>query len=144
MRKISNWVLTTKEYQLYNIDGDKFQETRDFLNTCRNKLERIEFFYPYKDEELLEVLNEGHFLGLYDKDKLVATFGLDLDETYAKQIAELISRCTKGRINPVKAYETSGLFVDEDYRGLGIASKLMKEVLKIAKQYEGYVCGVVQ
>ena len=131
-----------KTYDLYRMEKKDFNLVKEFLERQRQKLDRIEFFYPYKDEELLEVLDNGYFLGLFDKDKLIATFGIDFDEEYAKQIADIINGCKNIGID--KAYESSGLMVDGDYRGQGIANFLMDEICHEADKKHLNICGVVQ
>lgn len=131
-----------KTYDLYRMEKKDFNLVKEFLERQRQKLNRIEFFYPYKDEELLEVLDNGYFLGLFDKDKLIATFGIDFDEEYAKQIADIINGCKNIGID--KAYESSGLMVDGDYRGQGIANFLMDEICHEADKKHLNICGVVQ
>ena len=74
---------TFKNYNLYRMEKEDFTLVKDFLDRQREKLDRIEFFYPYKDSELAEVLDKGYFLGLFDGQKLIATFALDYDEDYA-------------------------------------------------------------
>ena len=83
-----------KSYSLCKMQESDFVFVKTFLDTQRAKLERIEFFYPYKDEELLSVLTYGCFWGLLDKDKLIATFAIDLDEDYAQTLANLINHLT--------------------------------------------------
>lgn len=133
---------TYKNYTLYRMEKEDFTLVKSFLDTQREKLDRIEFFYPYKDEELLAVLDKGYFLGVFDKDKLIATFGIDFDEEYARQLARIINGCSHLGID--KAYESSGLMVDGDYRGQGIAGFLMDEICIKAEEMKINICGVVQ
>ncbi len=133
---------TYKNYDLYRMEKKDFDLVKGFLDESRLKLDRIEFFYPYKDNELAEVLDKGYFLGLFDKEKLIATFGIDFDEEYAKQIADVINGCNNIGID--KAYESSGLMVDADYRGQGIANFLMDEICAEAARRNINICGVVQ
>lgn len=133
---------TFKNYNLYQMEKEDFTLVKDFLDRQREKLDRIEFFYPYKDSELAEVLDKGYFLGLFDGQKLIATFAIDYDEDYAKQIADIInSSCDIGLD---RAYESSGLMVDEDYRGQGIAGFLMDKICVEASRKNINICGVVQ
>ena len=118
-----------------------FVFVKTFLDTQRSMLDRIEFFYPYKDEELKAVLSGGCFWGLFDKDKLIATFGIDLDEEYATTIANLINSFND--IGIERAYESSGLMVDEKYRGQGIAKYMMSLACEEAKRRGIAICGVV-
>ncbi len=130
-----------KSYSLCKMQESDFVFVKTFLDTQRAKLERIEFFYPYKDEELLSVLTYGCFWGLLDKDKLIATFAIDLDEDYAQTLANLINSFNDIRIE--RAYESSGLMVDKDYRGQGIAKYMMSVACNEAEKRQISICGVV-
>ena len=114
-----------------------------FLDGCRNALETIEFFYPYTREELENVLANGYFLCVLDKDEIVATFAVDTDEEYAKTLAEIIRKGSGGKENVSRAYEASGLMVREDHRGAGLASYLMNKVSEYADERGINLCGVV-
>ena len=131
-----------KSYSLYKMQESDFLYVKNFLDAQRNRLEKIEFFYPYKDEELKAVLSDGIFWGLFDKDRIIATFAIDTDEEYAKQIADIINSCRKKDIVD-KAYESSGLMVDEDYRGQGIANFMMRMAVDEAQSRGINICGVV-
>ncbi|MBD5100232.1 MAG: GNAT family N-acetyltransferase [Clostridiales bacterium] len=131
-----------KSYSLYRMQEGDFLYVKSFLDRQRNMLDRIEFFYPYKDEELKSVLMDGVFWGLFDGHKLIATFAIDLDEEYAIQIAQIINTCQKSDVVD-RAYESSGLMVDMDYRGQGIASFLMDTAVEEAKKRKLNICGVV-
>ncbi len=146
MQQKSKWVLTNTRFCLYYISVSELQQIQEFLDECRNKLDRIEFFYPYQNDELKNVVEHGKFLGVYDEDKLIATVGLDIDKTYAKLLADRVSECTKGRLAPTYAYEVSGLMIDEHYRGQGLGKSLVKEINKIAPSVvqDGWLCSVVQ
>ena len=130
-----------KSYSLCKMQESDFVFVKTFLDTQRAKLERIEFFYPYKDEELLSVLTYGCFWGLLDKDKLIATFAIDLDEEYAQTLANLINSFND--IGIKRAYESSGLMVDKDYRGQGIAKYMMSVACDEAEKRQIPICGVV-
>lgn len=131
-----------KSYSLCRMQEGDFLYVKNFLDGQRNQLEKIEFFYPYKDEELKAVLSDGIFWGLFDNQKLIATFAIDLDEEYALQIADIINSCRKKSVVD-KAYESSGLMVDMDYRGQGIANFLMDTAVEKAKSLGIDICGVV-
>ena len=130
-----------KGYSLCKMQESDFVFVKTFLDTQRAKLERIEFFYPYKDEELQAVLRGGCFWGLLDNDKLIATFAIDLDEEYAETIANLINSFND--IGLQRAYESSGLMVDEAYRGQGIAKYMMGLACEEAERRNVAICGVV-
>lgn len=131
------------QYKLFRLAKDDFSLAKAFLDKERNKLERIEFFYPYKDDELIDVLEKGYFLALFDADKIIATFAFDNDENYAKEIAKTVSDCT-GNNNVDIAYEMSGFVVAQDYRGQGIGEFMMHKIIEYAQTVDGYSCGIVQ
>ncbi|MDE6361890.1 MAG: GNAT family N-acetyltransferase, partial [Clostridia bacterium] len=111
-------------YSLCKMQESDFVFVKTFLDTQRSRLEKIEFFYPYKDEELLAVLTDGCFWGLLDGAKLIATFAIDFDGEYAATLANLIN--SFGDTGLDRAYESSGLMVAEEYRGQGVAKYMMK------------------
>ena len=129
------------------VRADEYDLILRFLTTQRSSLERIEFFYPYQPQELRAVLDGGHFYAVYDADAPIATFGLDLDRTYAEQIADVVRACTHGALAPQRCFELSGLMVDARWRGAGLAGRLADVVLADAAQTltdADWVCGVVQ
>lgn len=141
---------------LGEIDNEKFRDLRlckaelsdyckvfAFLDGCRNALDRIEFFYPYTEEELKAVLDKGMFMCAVEGDEIVATCAVDLDEGYAKQLAEIIKASTCGREDPGLAYEASGLMVREDHRGAGLASYMLDRAVEFAESRKINLCGVV-
>ena len=130
-----------KGYSLCKMQESDFVFVKTFLDTQRSKLEHIEYFYPYKDEELRSVLQNGCFWGLVDKDRLIATFAIDFDEEYATTLANLINSFND--IGVERAYESSGLMVDEDYRGQGIAKYMMNLACLEAQKRGVAICGVV-
>lgn len=95
-----------KNYSLNKMEGSDFSFVKDFLDTQKNRLEKTEFFYPYQNDELLSVLEQGIFWGLFDKDRLIATFAIDTDEGYAERLADIINSCC-GKEIVKKAYESS-------------------------------------
>lgn len=145
MQIISNWVLTNPALTMYYINIEDKPIVQRFLDDQRNALDRIEFFYPYMGDELQEVILGGNFVGVFDKDELIATIALDKDKQYASQIASIVSRCTRGAISPQYIYEMSGVMVHPRYRGQGLAKELVAYIQSIAKQQDcHYICAVVQ
>lgn len=114
-----------------------------FLDGCRNALDRIEFFYPYTEEELRAVLENGMFMCALENNEIVATCAVDTDEGYAKQLAEIIKTSTCGKETPGLAYEASGLMVREDHRGAGLASYMLDRAVEFAESRKINLCGVV-
>jgi len=128
-------------YSLCKMQESDFVFVKSFLDNQRYMLDIIEFFYPYKDEELLAVLTSGCFWGLFDGAKLIATFAIDFDKEYAITLANLINSFYD--IGIERVYESSGLMVAEEYRGRGIAKYLLKLACEEAKKRRIAICGVV-
>ncbi len=130
-----------KSYSLCLMQESDFCFVKSFLDGQRDRLERIEFFYPYKDEELRNILAQGAFWGLLDKDRLIATFGIDSDTQYAQELARLINSFRDLKLD--KAYESSGLMVDAQYRGKGVAGFMLDVAEREAEKRKIALCGVV-
>ena len=133
-------------FPVYKAEGGDFSAVSAFLTYCRNKLDRVEFFYPYTAEELKSVVESGCFLCALDGDKIIGTFALDTDKSYGKMLADNVKECTRGRVAPEYAFETSGLMVDENYRRRGMAGDLADAVIALGARLvpDDFLCGVVQ
>ena len=131
---------------IFQADGGDFSAVSAFLDAGRRALARIEFFYPYKEQELVAVLEKGCFLCAADGEKIAGCFALDTDKTYGAQLARTVRECTRGALAPRYAYETSGLMVDADHRRRGIAGALADAVMAEAQKRvpHDFLCGVVQ
>ena len=137
---------TAGGFPVYKAEDGDYSAVSAFLNTCRNKLDRIEFFYPYTPEELKSVISGGGFLCAVDGKRIVGAFALDTDKSYGKMLADNVKECTRGALAPKYAFETSGLMVDENYRRRGMAGDLADAVISLgARLVPGdFLCGVVQ
>lgn len=131
-----------KIYKLFRLAKEDFSLAKAFLDQERNKLDKIEFFYPYKDEELMSVLDNGYFIALFDNEKIIATFALDEDEKYAKQLGDIVQEC-RGNNDIDKAYEMSGFMVAQEYRGEGIGTFMMSKIVDRVNMLGCFGCGVV-
>lgn len=128
-------------YTLCKMQERDFDFVKNFLDGERQKLKYIEFFYPYKDEELRFVLSGGCFWGLLDNRKLIATFGIDFDDEYATALANLVNSFND--VNMQFAYESSGLMVAEEYRGRGVAKYMASLAAEEARKRNIAICAVV-
>ena len=122
---------TAGGFPVYKAEDGDYSAVSAFLNTCRNKLDRIEFFYPYTPEELKSVISGGGFLCAVDGGKIIGAFALDTDKSYGKMLADNVKECTRGTLAPKYAFETSGLMVDENYRRRGMAGDLADAVIAL-------------
>lgn len=137
---------TAGGFPVYKAEDGDYSAVSAFLNTCRDKLDRIEFFYPYTPEELKSVISGGGFLCAVDGKRIVGAFALDTDKSYGKMLADNVKECTRGTLAPKYAFETSGLMVDENYRRRGMAGDLADAVIALGAQLvpDDFLCGVVQ
>lgn len=130
-------------FEVVKLTGGDYEEEHAFLTRSRKALRRKTFFYPYTDEQLKAVMEGGEAFGVRDRGKLVGTFNIDLDEEYAKELADGIRKSTNGAVDVDACYEASGLMVDGAYRGKGIGKTLMKAVTERANELKIDLCGVV-
>lgn len=130
-------------FEVVKLTGGDYEEEHAFLTRSRKALRRKTFFYPYTDEQLKAVMEGGEAFGVRDRGKLVGTFNIDLDEEYAKELAEGIRKSTNGAVDVDACYEASGLMVDGAYRGKGLGKTLMKAVTERANELKIDLCGVV-
>lgn len=137
---------TAGGFPVYKAEDGDYSAVSAFLNTCRDKLDRIEFFYPYTPEELKSVISGGGFLCAVDGKRIVGAFALDKDKSYGKMLADNVKECTRGTLAPKYAFETSGLMVDENYRRRGMAGDLADAVIALGARLvpDDFLCGVVQ
>ena len=137
---------TAGGFPVYKAEDGDYSAVSAFLNTCRDKLDRIEFFYPYTPEELKSVISGGGFLCAVDGKRIVGAFALDTDKSYGKMLADNVKECTRGTLAPGYAFETSGLMVDENYRRRGMAGDLADAVIALGARLvpDDFLCGVVQ
>ncbi len=130
-------------FEVVKLTGGDYEEEHAFLTSSRKALRRKTFFYPYTDEQLKAVMEGGEAFGVRDRGKLVGTFNIDLDEEYAKELADGIRKSTNGAVDVDACYEASGLMVDGAYRGKGLGKTLMKAVTERANELKIDLCGVV-
>ncbi len=130
-------------FEVVKLTGGDYEEEHAFLTRSRKALRRKTFFYPYTDEQLKAVMEGGEAFGVRDRGKLVGTFNIDLDEEYAKELADVIRKSTNGAVDVDACYEASGLMVDGAYRGKGLGKTLMKAVTERANELKIDLCGVV-
>ncbi len=129
------------KYGYKRLDEESFNEIMCFFKEGIASLSDKKFFLNYTDGELMEVLSEGHMLGAYDGDKLIATVAVDDDKKYGDMLARICSD-DSGR----QFYEFSGIMVREQYRGQGTSNALCKEAVNWARERlaGGTLCAVVQ
>lgn len=129
------------KYAYGQLNAEQFNDVMGFLKKGILSLSDKKFFLNYTDDELLGVLDRGYMLGAFDRDKLIATVGVDSDREYGNMLAK-ICHDESGR----QFYEFSGIMVDEDHRRQGVSGALCAKVLQWAKLNVpgSTLCAVVQ
>lgn len=127
-------------YEIRELKEYDYTKTMEFLKCEISHLKDKKFFLNYKDEELMQILRDGHLFGAFFDGVLVATCGVDMDKEYGNELAEICSD------NEYQYYEFSGIFVSRLHRNKGLANYLCSYVLNFAKQNltGSKLCAVVQ
>ena len=102
------------------IDITHKQDLTKLIEEVLSKLERKEFFIPFTEDEIDGMFDPEKTIiyGAFDDDKIVGTAQLYLQESYVKDIKEIID------LNDNKVVELGGYLVLEEYRNKGIMKKL--------------------
>ncbi len=102
------------------------------MNAVLDGLERKEFFMPFTQQEIEELFGENQaiHMGAYDGETLVGVAQLYLNESYVKEIKEIIGLQDK------KVIELGGYLVLEEYRNQGIMKKLESLLIEKAKKLD--------
>lgn len=105
---------------------------KTLINTVYDALERKEFLMFFTEEEIEELFDENKTInmGAYDENRLVGTAQLYLDESYVKDIKEVIG------LQDRKVIELGGYLVLEKYRNQGIMKKLETLLIEEAKKLD--------
>lgn len=129
------------KYGFRRLTEEHFNLTMGFLQAGIMSLEDKKFFLNYTDSELMGILSDGHMLGAFDGDKIIATAGVDLDKSYGDMLAKICGDAS-GR----QYYEFSGIMTDKDHRRQGISAALCAEAIAWARQNlaGSMLCAVVQ
>ncbi len=105
------------------------QQLKDLINIVLRNLDRKEFFIPFTEEELEDMLNKDKVItyGAYDGEKLVGTAQLFFEESYTTEIKEILNMKNN------KIAELGGYLVLEQYRNQGIMKHLEKILISKLK-----------
>lgn len=115
------------EYRKININEEK--QLRNLIDAVLSGLERKEFFIPFTEEELKDMFDKEKVIiyGAFDGQKLVGTAQLYFDESYTKEIKEIL------KMNNCKMAELGGYLVLEQYRNKGIMKVLQDRLINELK-----------
>lgn len=106
------------------------KQLRKLIKVVLGNLKRPEFFVPFSEEEIEDMLDESKVIayGAYDNERLVGSGQLFLDEKYVEDIKKAI------KINDGKVLELGGYLVLDEYRNQGIMKKLQEILIEDAKK----------
>ncbi len=106
------------------------QKLEELIDTVLKNLERKEFFMPFTEQELEDMFNKNKIItyGAFDKEKLIGTAQLYIDESYTTEIKEILN------INTNKIAEFGGYLVLKEYRNKGIMKHLEDMLISKLKE----------
>lgn len=106
------------------------QKMEELIDTVLKNLERKEFFMPFTEQELEDMFNKNKIItyGAFDKEKLIGTAQLYIDESYTTEIKEILN------INSNKIAEFGGYLVLKEYRNKGIMKHLEDMLISKLKE----------
>ncbi|MBE5819990.1 MAG: GNAT family N-acetyltransferase [Clostridiales bacterium] len=118
------------------IEKEEKEKVKTLINEVLGKIERKEFFMPYKEKDYEDMFNKSKYIiyGAYDEEKLVGTGSLKLD--IKEEVKNYID------IESKKILKFSKYLVLEEYRNQGIMKTLEHELMKEAKALK-YEYGVI-
>lgn len=104
----------------------------ELIKAVTNGLERKDFFIPFPDEAINEMLDNKRAIiyGAYDAGELVGTSQLYLGDEFVEEIAK------KAGIFGKRVAEFGGSLVLTEYRGKGIMKTFMKILVEEAKRLQ--------
>lgn len=139
-KEVKKVKLPENKYSLRRLRESDFGETYAFLEAEREGLKNKLFFLNYTPDELRGVLKDGFMLGALCDGRLIATCAYDTDAEYGAKLAEICGEAG-GRY-----FEFGGIMTARAYRGMGVSSRLCREVIEEARKNlsPATLCAVVQ
>ncbi|HEY8423445.1 MAG TPA: GNAT family N-acetyltransferase [Clostridia bacterium] len=124
---------------------DDFDDVLKFYKEQIDYLERKEFFYPYQNQDIINILNGGGIMAaVLDDQKIIGLSAIDFDENYGKLLKEIINIYRPHAFSH-KVCEYSGVITHKDYRNQGVAGRLYDYLLdQVKDQKDLCLCSVVQ
>lgn len=130
--------------EIRKLDITDYNNVLAFYKTQIEFLERKDFFYPYQDSDIKNILdNGGIMLGAFDTDKLIGLSAVDYDKSYSVTLKGLVNTFYPFADRKTQVCEYSGVMTDINYRKKGIAAELYKQLLSNIKKHI-CLCAVVQ
>jgi ribosomal protein S18 acetylase RimI-like enzyme len=124
---------------------ENFEDILAFYRQQIEYLERKEFFYPYQDDDIKNILGGGGIMAaVLDNQKIIGISAIDFDKKYGQILKKIINTYYPYVFNH-KVCEYSGVMTRKGYRNQGIAGKLYDYLITSIKAKKNIcLCAVVQ
>lgn len=131
--------------EIKKLDIGYFDEVLAFYRQQIDYLERKEFFYPYQDDDIKNILKGGGIMAaVLDSQEIIGISAVDFDKKYGQILKKIINTYYPHVINH-KVCEYSGVMTRKGYRNQGVASALYDYLLNSIKDKKNIcLCAVVQ
>jgi GNAT superfamily N-acetyltransferase len=131
--------------EIKKLDISYFDSILAFYKEQIGFLERKEFFYPYKDEDIKSLLSGGGIMaGALDGSEIIGLSAIDFDQNYSQILKETVNAYYP-RVSNLKVCEYSGVMTHKDCRGRGVAGSLYDYLIDRVKDRKDIcLCSVVQ
>lgn len=130
--------------EIRKLDVRDYNNVLAFYKTQIELLERKDFFYPYQDSDIKNILNNGGImLGAFDSGKLIGLSAVDFDQSYSEILKNLVNTFYTFADEKTQVCEYSGVMTDINYRKKGIAARLYEQLISNIKK-PICLCAVVQ
>ncbi|HEY8389632.1 MAG TPA: GNAT family N-acetyltransferase [Clostridia bacterium] len=130
--------------EILTLNISHYKQVLAFYQAQLEFLERKEFFYPYEDNDLKMILdNGGIMLGALDNGNIVGLSAVDYDPIYAQYLKQVVNTFYPYVDQNTMVYEYSGVMTDARYRNKGIASMLYQQLMQKVKK-NICLCAVIQ
>lgn len=130
--------------EIKKLDVSDYNNVLAFYKTQISFLERKEFFYPYQDNDLKNLLNNGGImLGAFEDSSIIGLSAIDYDKNYSKILKEYVNTYYPYVDDHTYVFEYSGVMTHNNYRNKGVAAKLYEQLLTAVNK-NICLCAVVQ
>lgn len=131
--------------EIKKLKTEDFDNVLEFYQQQIDYLERKEFFYPYQNDDIKNILSgNGIMVAAMDNQNIIGISAIDFDEQYSLILKEIVNTFFP-HIHNHKVCEYSGVMTHKDYRNQGIAGKLYNYLIDSVKNRQDIcLCAVVQ
>lgn len=112
------------------ISREEKDDLKSLINQVINELERKEFFIPFSEEKINNMLDENKIIayGAYDNDKLIVTAQLYVDKIYIDDVKDILN------LKSERLLKLGGYLILKEYRNRGIIKELESLLISKAKE----------